>query len=75
MDCHDADTEKGNVNLEDLPFKIETIEHAERWQHVLASLNAGEMPPEKEKQPTNQEKADFLGRFIKYHGHCQKSSF
>ena len=52
MDCHDTDTEKGKVNLEDLPFQIETLEHAERWQHVLASLNAGEMPPEKKKQPT-----------------------
>jgi len=60
MDCHDADTEKGKVNLEDLPFEIETIEHAERWQHVLASLNAGEMPPEKKKQPTSDEKASFL---------------
>ena len=60
MDCHDADTEKGKVNLEDLSFHIETIEQAERWQKVLASLNSGEMPPEKKKQPTNDEKADFL---------------
>ena len=60
MDCHDADTEKGKVNLEDLPFHIQTIEQAERWQKVLASLNSGEMPPEKKKQPTNDEKANFL---------------
>ena len=32
MDCHDADTEKGSVNLEALSFKIETIEQAETWQ-------------------------------------------
>ena len=31
-----------------------------RWQKVLASLNSGEMPPEKKKQPTNDEKANFL---------------
>jgi hypothetical protein len=60
MDCHDADTEKGDVNLEGLPFHITTIEQAERWQKVLASLNSGEMPPEKKKQPTNDEKANFL---------------
>ena len=35
MDCHDADTEKGSVNLEALSFKIETIEQAETWQKVL----------------------------------------
>ena len=56
MDCHDADTEKGEVNLEDLPFDIETIEHAERWQDVLAAINSGEMPPEKKKQPKPAEK-------------------
>lgn len=60
MDCHDADTEKGEVNLEDLPFHIQTIEHAERWQGVLNAINSGEMPPEKKKQPESNEKADFL---------------
>jgi hypothetical protein len=60
MDCHDAETEKGEVNLEDLPFQIGTIEHAERWQDVLAAINSGEMPPKKKKQPKSDEKADFL---------------
>ena len=60
MDCHDADTEKGSVNLEALSFKIETIEQAENWQKVLHVLNSGEMPPEKKKQPDQVEKADFL---------------
>ena len=58
--CHDSLTEKGEVNLEDLPFQIETIEQAESWQKVLASLNSGEMPPEDKKQPEGAEKADFL---------------
>ncbi len=60
LDCHDSDTEKGEVNLEDLSFKIRSIEQAERWQDVLDSLNSGEMPPEKKKQPRSNEKADFL---------------
>ena len=60
LDCHDAATEKGEVNLEDLSFHIESIEQAESWQKVLASLNSGEMPPEDKKQPEGAEKADFL---------------
>ena len=60
LDCHDADTTKGDVNLENLSFHIQTIEQAENWQKVLASLNSGEMPPEKKKQPEEEEKADFL---------------
>ena len=60
MDCHDADTEKGEVNLEDLPLHITAMQQAELWQKVLNALNAGEMPPEKKPQPKNVEKADFL---------------
>ena len=29
MDCHDADTQKGKVNLEDLPLEVNTLQHAE----------------------------------------------
>ena len=60
MDCHDSATEKGEVNLEDLSFHIQTIENAEKWQKVLAVLNSGEMPPENKDQPEGEEKADFL---------------
>ncbi|MFC5051514.1 DUF1592 domain-containing protein [Rubritalea spongiae] len=60
IDCHDSSMAKGKVNLEDLPFEIGTIEHAEYWQKVLNAINAGEMPPEDEIQPKEQEKADFL---------------
>ncbi len=60
LDCHDAATEKGKVNLEDLPFQISTLPSAELWQQVLTSINSGEMPPEDKKQPEDDEKADFL---------------
>ena len=60
LDCHDADTEKGKVNLEDIPFGITSIETAELWQKVLNSINSKEMPPEKKPQPENEEKVDFL---------------
>ena len=60
LDCHDADTQEGNVDLETLSFRITTIEQAELWQKVLNALNAGEMPPEDSEQPGNTEKADFL---------------
>ena len=60
LDCHDSATREGKVDLETLPFRIETMEQAEMWQKVLAALNSGEMPPEESEQPGNQEKADFL---------------
>jgi len=60
FECHDAFSEEGKVNLEDLPYQITDIKSAELWQKVLDAMNSGEMPPEDERQPKNQEKADFL---------------
>ena len=44
MDCHNADSQKGEVNLESLSFTIQNIEQAENWQKVLHVLNSKEMP-------------------------------
>lgn len=61
MDCHDADTEKGKVNLEDLSFDIgKDIPTAERWSKILNAINSGEMPPEKKEQISGAEKTAFL---------------
>ncbi len=60
LNCHDAEKEEGEVNLDDLDFHITTIEQAEQWQSVLNAINSGEMPPEDKKQPKSHEKADFL---------------
>ncbi len=73
MDCHDSDTEKGDFNLETLPFDIEDIKTAELWKHVLNSLNAGEMPPEDKDQPKAKEKADFLNALSEVMVQARKS--
>ena len=60
FDCHDADTEKGGVNLEDLSFEMDTLQTAELWQKVLNTVNSGEMPPKKKVQIPDTGKAAFL---------------
>ncbi|MDA7879911.1 DUF1592 domain-containing protein [Mariniblastus sp.] len=60
LDCHNSETQEGQVDLQTLPFRIATIEEAELWQKVLDALNSGEMPPEDSQQPDNKEKANFL---------------
>lgn len=60
LDCHDADTEKGGIDLEDLTFNIDTVQTAETWQKVLNAMNSGDMPPKKKKQLTFEEKSTFL---------------
>ena len=60
FDCHDTEMQEGKVELETLPLLITTIEQAELWQKILNAMNAGEMPPEKKRQPDSAAKADFL---------------
>ncbi|QGJ70101.1 Hypothetical protein PBC10988_17900 [Planctomycetales bacterium 10988] len=58
--CHNEDYPGGEVRLDNIAFSIDTIAKAELWQKVLNALNSGEMPPEGEAEPSDQEKTEFL---------------
>jgi hypothetical protein len=58
--CHNAEKQEGKVRLDNLSFTVDSVEQADVWQKVLNSVNAGEMPPEDEKQPQPADKTDFL---------------
>jgi hypothetical protein len=62
VECHNAKKTKGKTRLdpEALTFDIKTVEDADKWQHILEALNAGEMPPEDERQPRPAHKLGFL---------------
>lgn len=60
LTCHNAEKQKGKVRLDDIAFTVDSVEKADLWQKVLNSVNAGEMPPEDEKQPQPAAKTDFL---------------
>ena len=60
VSCHGPEKQKGKFRVDDLPLSITNVEIAEKWQKVLNAMNSGDMPPEDEKQPPNEAKADFL---------------
>jgi len=61
FECHDAATQEGKLDLENLPFEIsKDILTAEHWGKILAALNSKEMPPEDATQIPDNEKAAFL---------------
>lgn len=60
FDCHDSLSEKGGIDLEALPYELDSVESAETWQKVLNVLNSGEMPPEDEPQLRDEEKIALL---------------
>ncbi|MGB0373142.1 MAG: DUF1592 domain-containing protein [Opitutales bacterium] len=61
LNCHDAESEEGNVNLENLSFNVaQNIQTAELWDTVLNVVNSGEMPPKDKRQIPAQDKLEFL---------------
>ena len=53
--CHDAKKQKGKFRLDNLSRDFGDEFVAEHWTEVLLRINAGEMPPEDEKQPSSED--------------------
>ena len=60
-ECHDDDTEKGDVSLEHLSLRVDNSSTAQVWQDILDILNTGDMPPKKAKQPRVEELSEVIG--------------
>ena len=58
--CHGPEKEKGDLRLDKLSrdFKLDADSH--HWAEAIENVNSGEMPPKKEKQPTQAEIAAFV---------------
>lgn len=66
-DCHGAETQEGELRLDNLPADFIDRRSADRWGEVLDRINLGEMPPQDSSQPTARELAvivDWLTREI-----------
>ena len=53
--CHDSETQKGKFRLDNLSTDFSDPQVAQKWDEVVLRINAGEMPPEEDPQPTASE--------------------
>ena len=53
--CHGPEKEKGDLRIDQLSRDFKLGADAHLWAEVIEQVNSGEMPPEKEKQPTQVE--------------------
>jgi len=53
--CHGSETQKGKFRLDNLSTDFSDPQVAQKWGEVVFRINAGEMPPPKEPQPTAAE--------------------
>ena len=54
-ECHGAKKQKGEIRLDTLGKDLSKVQNLEIWQGMLDQLNLGEMPPQKQPQPTSAE--------------------
>ena len=63
FDCHDAETKKGKLDLENLKPDFLDSQSAGTWIEVMDTLNLSEMPPEDKPQPLGAERS-FIATWI-----------
>ena len=60
FDCHGADVQEGDLNLEDAWASVTDVEHYQTWANVIKMVKFGEMPPEDETQPSPVDRERLL---------------
>ena len=60
--CHGPQDEEGDIRIDRLSRDFKAGLNSHHWAEVLDKLNSGEMPPEDEPQPTQDEIAGFVAR-------------
>ena len=55
VSCHGPERVKGDLRIDQLSRKFRTGEDSHVWAEVIEKVNSGEMPPEGEPQPNQEE--------------------
>ena len=60
--CHGSDNQESELRIDTLSRDFELGGEAHRWAEVIERVNAGDMPPEGEPQPTQDEIGEFVSK-------------
>lgn len=60
IDCHDAQSKKGGLDLSALTGDLSTRPLMDRWTSIIDRVGAGEMPPAKKPRPPQAELQAFI---------------
>ena len=58
--CHGSQKEEGDIRIDRLSRDFKAGGDTHHWAEALDKVNSGEMPPEDEPQPTQDEIAEFV---------------
>lgn len=60
ISCHGPKKEKGDLRIDQLSRDFKVGADAHHWAEMIEQVNSGDMPPKKEKRPTQDEIAAFV---------------
>jgi mono/diheme cytochrome c family protein len=60
--CHGPEKEKGELRIDQLSRDFKLGADGHHWAEIVERINAGEMPPEDEAQPSESEIAAVIGQ-------------
>lgn len=63
VECHDDDTHKANLRLDNLKFDPANADAARVWTKIFDKVISGEMPPKKKPRPAKDE-LDAVTKFL-----------
>jgi hypothetical protein len=64
FECHDADVQKGGLDLTSLDWDLAQPANLVRWVKVMDRTQKGEMPPASADQPSAAERAGFVSAML-----------
>lgn len=65
VSCHGPDKEKGDLRIDQLSRNFRMGEDSHLWAEVIEKVNSGEMPPDDEPLPEQEEIATFIAELDK----------
>lgn len=60
ISCHGPEKTKGDLRIDQLSRDFKLGADAHHWSEMIEQVNSGEMPPKKEKRPTQEEIEAFV---------------
>ena len=60
IECHRPDKKKGQLDLTIFQSEKDMRNSIVSWEHVLLTLEDGDMPPEKAKQPSSKKRQEVI---------------
>ena len=60
LKCHDADSSKGDVNLDHPSIDWSNVEERNIWLRAMEAIEQGLMPPPDQKKPNREDRQALL---------------